>query len=210
VLATLYRDRHLEVVCKPPGLAVTPLPVGRGAGVPPCVEVLTGARAVHRIDVETSGLVVLAHTDEGAARAGRLFAEGRVEKAYAAVGSLRPGASLADAGTCSVPLGDWRRGRVQVGQGKPSRTDWEVRWREGGRCGVLARPRTGRTHQVRAHLGHLGLPLDGDEPYGGVPAARLLLHAWDLRFPWPEAGGTLAVRAALPDAFGDPARWGEP
>ncbi len=206
MLATLYRDRNLEVVCKPPGLAVTPLP-----GSPPCVEMLTGGRAVHRLDVETSGLVVVAHSDAGVARAGQLFAERRVEKRYAAIGTLRPGSSLASSGTCTVPLGDWRRGRVQVGAGKPASTDWEVRWTEGGRRGVVAAPTTGRTHQIRAHLGTLGLPLDGDEAYGGVPGARLCLHAWAVRFPWPDApGGRVEVCAPLPDLFGDPARWGDP
>ena len=205
MVVTLYRDRHLEVVCKPPGLAVTPIPAS-----PSCVELLTGARAVHRLDVETSGLVVLAHTDEGAARAGRLFAEGRVEKSYAAMGTLRPGAVLSGQGTCTVPLGDWRRGRVQVGVGKPAVTVWAVRWSDGDRRGVVARPKTGRTHQIRAHLGSLGLPLDGDDPYGGIPAPRLCLHAWALRLPWPEAGGVLEVCAPLPEVFGPADRWGAP
>ena len=205
MFATIYRDAHVEVVDKPHGIAVTPERDGR-----PCVETLTGLRAVHRIDRETSGLLVLARTDEGVRRLSEAFAQGRVEKRYAAVCLPFPGSTPAttDAGHCTVPIGDWQRGRVRVGQGRPARTNWAVVWREGAQVGVLATPRTGRTHQIRAHLCHLGAPIVGDEPYGAAPAARLLLHAWRIVLPWPAPRDRLALEAPLPAAFGPTERWG--
>jgi 23S rRNA-/tRNA-specific pseudouridylate synthase len=204
VFATIYRDPHVEVVDKPHGIAVT-----REPGGGECVESITGLRAAHRIDRETSGLVVLARTDEGARRLSAAFAEGRVVKEYAAICVPMTGSELtrAEAGTCEVPLGEWRRGRVAIGRGRPARTDWRVAWREGAHAGILASPRTGRTHQIRAHLCHLGAPIAGDEPYGAAPAPRLLLHAWRLVLPWPGPRERLTLEAPLPEAFGPVARW---
>jgi 23S rRNA-/tRNA-specific pseudouridylate synthase len=200
VFTPLYRDRHVCVVDKPAGLPVT-LP-RNGA---PCMETLTGLRAAHRLDAETSGVLVLGASDEGLARAGNLFAQGRARKAYAAVVTPRPGASLAETGTCTLPIGDWQRGRVRVGHGRPATTDWRTVGRIGPRCALLVTPRTGRTHQIRAHLDALDAPIDGDEPYGGAPGPRLCLHAWRLELPWD--GGVLTLEAPLPAAF-DGFPWG--
>jgi 23S rRNA-/tRNA-specific pseudouridylate synthase len=194
VFTPLYRDRHLCVVDKPVGLPVTP-PRNGGASV----ESRTGLRAAHRLDAETSGVLVLGASDEGLARAGTLFAEGAARKVYAAVVTPRPGVHLPDAGRCVLPIGDWQRGRVRVGRGRPATTDWQVIGRDGARCAMIVTPRTGRTHQIRAHLDALGAPIDGDTPYGGAPAARLHLHAWRLALPWE--GGTLQLEAPLPAVF---------
>lgn len=190
----LYRDRHLCVVDKPAGIPVTPPRNGA-----PCIETLTGLRAAHRLDTETSGVLVLGVSDAGLARAGNLFAQGHARKVYAAMATLRPGAVLAESGTYTLPIGAWQRGRVRVGHGRPAVTDWRVVSASGARHALLLTPRTGRTHQLRAHLDALGAPLDGDEPYGGAPASRLCLHAWRLVIPWDD--GILSLESPLPPVF---------
>ncbi len=192
---SLYRDRHLEIVDKPIGVPVVP---GRDGG--PSIATQTALRVVHRLDVGTSGVLVLARTLAGQRLMSAAFAEGRVEKVYAAVCSGK----VADRGTCEVPLGEWKRSRVKIGEGRASRTDWEVRWRDERRIGVTAFPRTGRTHQVRAHLSHAGAPIVGDEDYGGPPSARIWLHAWRLTIPWPGPNDRLELVSPLPEGFDPP------
>jgi RluA family pseudouridine synthase len=193
VFVTLYRDRHLEVVDKPTGVPVIPARDGGGS-----IAGLTGLRVVHRLDTDTSGVLVLARSLAGQRLLSEAFAERRVEKEYAAVCV----GTLADNGTCDVPLGEWKRSRVRIGEGRDARTHWSVAWRHDGRIGVRARPVTGRTHQIRAHLCHLGAPIVGDEAYGGPMAPRLLLHALRIVLPWPGPSDRLELHAPLPDGFG--------
>jgi tRNA pseudouridine32 synthase / 23S rRNA pseudouridine746 synthase len=192
LIVTLYRDRHLEVLEKPAGIPVIP----PRQGGPNLAEQL-GLMVCHRLDTETSGVLVMARSAAGHRVISQAFAEGRVEKEYAAVVV----GDLPDEGESDVPLGAWHRGRVAIGRGKPARTRWTVRWRKDGRAGVLVRPLTGRTHQIRAHLSHAGAPILGDEAYGGPPADRLYLHAWAVRLPWPGPDDKLEIRSALPPAF---------
>lgn len=192
MIVTIYRDRHIQVVDKPVGVPVEP---GRDGG--PSVVAMTGLQATHRLDQETSGCLILARSPEAAARINRLFAERRVEKAYLAV-STGP---IADAGEVEVPLGEWQRGRVVIGRGRPAHTAWTVRWRAEDRSGLTVRPTTGRTHQIRAHLSTVGAPLLGDPTYGGPRADRLYLHAWSLRLPWPGPGDVLELFAPAPAGF---------
>lgn len=190
---TLFADAHLVVVDKPAGLPVEP---GRAGG--PALTTLLGLRAAHRLDTDTSGVLVLARTGRGLAAAMAAFRERRVEKVYRAV---VVGTPAADEGTVDVPLGDWHRGRVVIGRGKPASTAWRVVWRHDGYAGVEARPHEGRTHQVRAHLAHVGLPVRGDDAYGAPPDTRVWLHAWRLVLPWPRPGDRLEVEAPLPEGF---------
>ncbi|MDP2309334.1 MAG: RNA pseudouridine synthase [Pseudomonadota bacterium] len=175
---------------KPVGIDVVP---SRAAG--PSIERDTGLLVCHRLDRETSGCLVMARTPEGQREMSQAFAEGRVQKEYLAVVV----GSLPDLGEIDLPLGEWKRGRVQIGRGRPAQTRFEVRWRAGGRIGVLVRPLTGRTHQIRAHLSSLGAPLLGDPTYGGPDADRLYLHAWRVRLPTP--GGALWVESPIPLGF---------
>lgn len=195
MLATLYSDRHLAILDKPAGIPVIP---ARGGGASIVGE--TGLLVVHRLDADTSGVLVMARTTAGQRMASAAFLERRVEKAYAAV--VAPRGALADEGVVDLPIGRWHRGRVSVGSGKEALTRWELRWRDGVRAGVLARPVTGRTHQVRAHLAAAGAPIVGDPMYGGPGAERLYLHAWTLRLPWPGADDVLEIESPLPPGFG--------
>lgn len=188
----LYQDRHLVVLNKAPGIGVVP---GRDGG--PSLAGETGLLVCHRLDVGTSGVLVMARTAAGHRMVNAAFAERKVEKTYAAVVTGDP----PEEARVDVPLGDWRRGRVLIGRGKPSLTWVRVRWRAEGLVGIEAKPVTGRTHQVRAHLSWLGAPILGDEDYGGRPAARIHLHAWRLVLPWPGPDDRLDLTAPLPPGF---------
>ncbi len=194
----LYQDRHLTVFDKPAGLPSIP---SRGGG--PSLATETGLLVCHRLDAETTGVIVMARTTAGQRLVSAAFEARRVEKVYLAVCR----GVLADRGVCTIPLGEWKRGRVQIGQGRSAETAWTVRAREQGRLLVEARPRTGRTHQVRAHLAESGAPLLGDEAYGGESGHPLALHAWRLTLPWPGANDRLEFVAAPPPSL--EASWGE-
>ncbi len=178
---------------KPGGIPVVP---SREGG--PCVESETGLLVCHRLDRETSGCLVMARTPEGQRRMSQAFADGRIQKEYLAVVV----GHLPDAGEVDLPIGEWKRGRVQIGSGRPARTRFEVRWRADGRVGVIVRPLTGRTHQIRAHLSSLGAPIVGDPTYGGPEADRLYLHAWRVRLPSTGPDEGVWVEAPIPPGFG--------
>jgi 23S rRNA-/tRNA-specific pseudouridylate synthase len=189
---TLHLDRHIQVLDKPVGIDVVP---ARAAG--PSIEGETGLLVCHRLDRETSGCLVMARTPEGQRQMSQAFADGRVQKEYLAVVA----GSLPDSGEIDLPLGEWKRGRVQIGRGRPAQTRFEVRWRAGGRVGVLVRPLTGRTHQIRAHLASLGAPLLGDPTYGGPDADRLYLHAWRVFLPASASTAACWVESPVPPGF---------
>ena len=199
----VHRDAGLIVVDKPPGLLSVP---GRGPDKQDCVihriqALHPEALIVHRLDMATSGLLLLAR---GAAMQRALsldFAERRVDKRYVAVvhGELTgAGEDGGDWAEVDLPLiTDWPnrpRQKIDHENGKPSRTRYRVLAREPGRTRVELEPLTGRTHQLRMHMLALGHPIVGDTLYAHepVPAPRLLLHATllslparDLRFECP-------------------------
>jgi 23S rRNA pseudouridine1911/1915/1917 synthase len=153
---------------------------------------------VHRLDRETSGVVLFGKTKVATSELAGAFRRGQVEKTYLAV--TRPG--LAREGSVDLPLSrdPSRPGRfraTRAAHGVPALTEWRLLF-SGPFCLVELRPRTGRTHQLRAHLTALGAPIAGDVRYGGakslagLPAERCLLHAWTLRL------GELRVEAPLP------------
>lgn len=195
MFVTLYRDRHIVILDKPAGIPTIP---PRAGG--PSVTWETGLLVCHRLDTDTSGCLVMARSVAGQRRVSEAFAQGRVQKQYAAVVA----GDLPDEGEIDLPIGEWKRGRVSVGQGRDAKTRWRVRWRADGRAGVLAEPLTGRTHQIRAHLSAKGAPILGDPTYGGPPADRLYLHAWRIALPWPGPGDRLEVEAPLPPGFDPP------
>ncbi len=185
----IFEDARILVIDKPPGLHVNETETSAG---PSLVLQLKahGALAVHRIDRETSGLVVMAKDAVAAEALSAAFAERRVTKRYAAVVKGRP----ADQ-TLEQPIGrDRRRPRARAvdPRGKPAETRITCLSSVEGLAAILAEPRTGRTHQIRVHLSHLGAPLVGDTLYGGPAAVRLggavlrpgrvLLHAARLGF----------------------------
>jgi len=201
-------DEHLVVVDKPAGMpsvpALTPsdpadvasvLAAGPLAGMP-------RPEAVHRLDRDTSGLLILARTAAARAALGRAFERGLVEKRYRALVIGRPPVSE---GLIHLPLGPDRtappRQRVDPIIGRPATTRWMTIDGLGLPVGVTALellPVTGRSHQLRVHLAWLGCPILGDRLYG-PPAAggRLWLHAAAIAFPHPRGGHAVTLRAPL-------------
>ncbi len=190
----LYRDAHLEIVDKPTGVAVA---AGRDGDHASSLLGQLGLRLCHRLDVGTSGVLVLARTEHGQRLVSAAFERGAVEKTYLALVA----GDLSDAGVVDLPLGDWKRGRVQIGRGRPARTRFAVLARGVHRARVHAWPETGRTHQIRAHLSAVGAPIVGDEDYGGPAAARIYLHAARIVLPWPTADDRLVIEASEPAGF---------
>ena len=170
------------------------------------------ARLVHRLDRDTSGLIVLALCPELHRLLSIAFAERRVEKHYVADVLGRP---AAPGGCIELPIAKCQhrppRYGVDHGRGKPCRTHWRL-WAEAPPPGpgeqptvsrLELRPHTGRSHQLRVHLQAIGHPILGDPLYGSpesVPRAgrRLHLHATALRFQHPRSGEALAFSSAVP------------
>ena len=194
----VHADAHCVVVDKPPGLPAVP---GRTAALQDCtsrrVQVLyPDALVVHRLDMATSGLMVMARGAEAQRSLSSAFAGRHVDKTYVAVVA---GAVAGEAGEIDLPLGaDWpNRPRQQVDRahGRPALTRWRVLARHAGTTRLLLQPVTGRTHQLRVHLAAIGHPIVGDGLYGpagapphGSTRDRLLLHAQALTFPHPHSG----------------------
>ena len=220
-----YEDEHLAVVEKPPGVVVHP-GAGRGSGTlaggilqrwPQVRGVGEESRwgIVHRLDRDTSGLLVVALTGEAWLALRRAVSRHLVERTYLA---LVHGDPLAASGTIDAPLGrnPRRRGLVQVAPtGRPARTHYRclARW-PGLRLALLeVTLETGRTHQIRVHLASIGHPVVADPLYGREDglAPRLFLHATRLRFTHPVTGQAVEVESPLPaDLEAARRRLGEP
>ena len=201
----VYRDEGLLIVNKPSGLLSVP---GRGPEKADCLisrvqASEAGARIVHRLDMETSGLLVLALTAEMQRAMSMLFERRAVGKTYEA---LVWGQPEGESGLVDLPLAkDWPNRplqRVDPEGGKPSETHWQVIGREEGFARVRLRPVTGRTHQLRVHMDTIGHPILGDTLYGtdrscGM-ADRLRLHARGLAFMHPVTGAAVEAES-VPD-----------
>jgi 23S rRNA pseudouridine1911/1915/1917 synthase len=158
---------------------------------------------VHRLDRDTSGLLVVAKTDAAQASLMQQFGERSVEKTYLA---LVRGAAPAARGRIEAPVGRDPRDRQRmavVAAGREAVTDYEAVGSGGGYALLQLHPRTGRTHQLRAHLSYLGLPIAGDLRYGGGVGPgglrRQFLHAAGLAFSRPSDGARVETWSALPD-----------
>ena len=188
------------MVVKPSGLLSVP---GRGAEKADCVAARLGALTVHRLDMETSGVMVLARTSEAQSALSRQFEARTVEKAYEAVVA---GRVLADAGEVDLPLiTDWPnrpRQKVCFETGKPSLTRWRVVRRGDASTRMALMPVTGRSHQLRVHMAELGHPILGDSLYAPpdvkAAAPRLLLHAETLAFEHPSTHQRMHLWAPAP------------
>jgi tRNA pseudouridine32 synthase/23S rRNA pseudouridine746 synthase len=212
-LRVLHEDRWLVVVDKPPGLLSVP---GRAAHLGDSVQTRLqarhpGALVAHRLDLDTSGLLVAARDTVTHQALQGLFRRRQVEKRYLA---WLDGSPAGDAGTIELPLrvdlDDRPRQIHDPVHGKAAITDWQVLRREGARTLVALFPRTGRTHQLRVHAAHpLGLsaPIAGDRLYGEAGALalasdRLLLHAERLVFVHPGTGQRLELTSPAPFTTG--------
>lgn len=205
-LSIVFEDAWLVVIDKPCGLLSVP---GRAAAL--LDSVLTRLRArypdatgpllAHRLDLDTSGLLVAALDSRTHASLQRQFLHRDVTKRYVA---LIDGPVRGDAGTITLPLrvdlDDRPRQIVDPVHGKPAVTDWEVLHREARHTRVALHPRTGRTHQLRVHAAHpqgLGAPIVGDPLYGHA-GLRLHLHAETLAFVHPATGQRVSFTRAAP------------
>ena len=217
-LEVLLEEETFVVIDKRPGMAVHPGRGRPGGTIANAIAfrygVALGGGAyrpgiVHRLDLETSGVMVIAKSEVAHARLAEAFKRRAVKKEYRAVSH---GAPAYDEERIELPIGrDLRkpaRMAVRFDGGREARTDVSVleRWERAAH--VLCRPHTGRTHQIRVHMASLGHPLLGDAIYAGrrkppVDVPRLMLHAHRLVFPHPETGDEVAVEASPPRDFED-------
>ena len=201
----IYRDDHLILIDKPSGLLSVP---GRGEEKADCAIARVQAEfpdalTVHRLDMATSGLLMMARSKEMQRALSGLFERGEVEKSYLADvwGTPAPASGAID-----LPLiTDWPRRPLQKVDheiGKPSRTLYETLVVSGENARLKLTPLTGRSHQLRVHLAAIGHPILGDEFYASGEALaareRLALHAARLCFVHPVSGEMMAFEAPCP------------
>ena len=215
-LETLYEDRELAVICKPAGMLSVP---GKESGVTSVYSIMrrkypeaTGPLIVHRLDMATSGLMVIAKTEFAYHRLQEQFANHQIQKKYVAIVCAKEG-SLQPEGLLSLPLMpdylDRPRQIVNHEQGKEAITEYKVlgnaennalgnKESEGNNqhLRLALYPQTGRTHQLRVHCAHregLNAPILGDPLYGCEKASRLYLHAESIRFTHPLSGKEIFI-----------------
>ena len=157
------------------------------------------AGLVHRLDRETSGVMVVAKTQEFQAEMVALFSNREVHKTYH---SIACGEVPDNEGTIDVPIGRVAGGKIKASDvGREAVTDYKVLERKNGFTYIELYPRTGRTNQLRVHLSWLGYPVLGDWLYRGATADRLMLHARRIEFNHPLTGKKLKFEAPVPDDF---------
>lgn len=201
----LHADAALLVLNKPSGLLSVP---GRGEDKQDCLAsriqaIYPDALNVHRLDMETSGLIIMARGKAAQRTLSLAFEQRRVDKRYLAVVAGHP---VAESGEINLPLiCDWPnrpRQKVDFLRGKPSLTRYQVLARDAVSSRIALFPETGRSHQLRVHLQALGHPILGDALYADAAAyslaSRLLLHAEYLAFAHPESGEWLEFSCPAP------------
>lgn len=200
-LAPLALSRRWAAFDKPAGLLTVP---GRLETHADCLEARARtrfgwARAAHRLDLATSGVVLMALSPPALSALMAQFAARTVEKRYVAVVA---GVVTEESGEVDLPLRtDWpnRPRQIAAEDGKPARTLWRVLERDERATRLALTPVTGRSHQLRVHLAAIGHPILGDPLYGDPAAApRLMLHAESLRFRDPDSEETRSIVAAAP------------
>ncbi len=203
----IFEDEHLLVVEKPAGLVVHP---GAGNAAGTVVNALLGRSiaggedpsrpgVVHRLDRDTSGLMVLAKGEPAYSRLVAQMSGRRVGRVYRAV---VVGEGLPETGTVDAPVGRDPENPtlMAAGIGKPAVTHFEVLREVAGHAMLEVRLETGRTHQIRVHLSAIGHPVYADPLYGTpVPGHRLWLHAENLAFIHPVSGERLSFEAPIPN-----------
>lgn len=216
-LEILYQDEHLAVVVKPCGMVVHP-----AAGNPDGTLVnalmyhldhLSGIGGemrpgiVHRLDKDTSGLLMVAKDDETHNALSQQLSERTMEKHYYAVVA---GVMKEQEGVIDAPIARSKNDRKKMAidpEGRPSRTEWKVVWQEKDRTLLDIHLITGRTHQIRVHMASIHHPVLGDPIYGvkNMPhAKRLMLHAYSLKFTHPITGQEMHFIAPPEECFKAP------
>ncbi|SPF79201.1 Ribosomal large subunit pseudouridine synthase A [Aliiroseovarius pelagivivens] len=203
-LVILHHDHELLLVDKPSGLLSVP---GKGEHLADCLiarvqAVFPEALLVHRLDRDTSGVMVFALTPHAQRHLGLQFEKRQVKKTYLArvFGRVEE-----REGTVDLPLlVDWPnrpKQHVDFENGKPAVTDWKVLRYEENATRMRLFPQTGRSHQLRVHMLELGHPILGDPFYAtgeALNAPRLMLHAESLRLRHPDGGKGLTIKAKCP------------
>ena len=203
-LDILYQDDLIIVANKPAGLLSVP---GKLAGREDCLTTRLQAAhwdalLVHRLDCDTSGVMIFARTKQAQGFLGQEFEKRRAKKTYIARvwGQLTP-----DQGHVDLPLcADWPnrpRQMVDAVNGRPAQTDWQVIGRDAEATRVRLSPLTGRSHQLRVHMLAMGHPILGDPIYATGPARdfpRLMLHAETLSLHHPGSGAWVSFTAPCP------------
>ena len=226
-LDIVYEDGEIIVVNKVAGMVTHP---GNGTGEDTLVHALLAhcngklsringedrPGIVHRLDKETSGLIVAAKTDEACLRLIACFKGRDLTKEYLALACGNPDTRSGSI-TASIGRHPTRRTRMSVLEdGKEAHTDWEVEASRPPVALIRCRIHTGRTHQIRVHLSHIGHPIIGDRLYGFHPsrlggikmkATHPLLHAWRLAFSHPISGKVLQFKVDPPDDFNPWIEW---
>ena len=203
-LVILHEDHEVLLVDKPSGLLSVP---GKGEHLADCLmarvqAAFPTALLVHRLDRDTSGVMIFALTPHAQRHLGLQFEKRHTKKTYVA----RVWGEMAEkTGTVDLPLiVDWPNRPKQMvdhENGKPAVTDWRVIRAKDGETRVRLMPRTGRSHQLRVHMQALGHPILGDPFYATGPARdypRLMLHSETLQFRHPDGGQGMRVTAKAP------------
>ena len=200
---TLYEDREIAVIHKPEGLLSVP---GKDAAQPSVYALMrrkypeaTGPLIVHRLDMATSGVLLIAKTEFAYHRLQKAFLNHQIQKKYVAIIS---GKDISEKGIISLPLlPDYLNRPRQIvnhEQGKKAITEYEILERiDGSHLRIALYPKTGRTHQLRVHCAHqegLNAPILGDPLYGNEKAARLHLHAEEITFEHPLTGKKITIK----------------
>ena len=203
-LKILHEDHEVVLVDKPSGLLSVP---GKGPELADCLmarvqAAFPTALLVHRLDRDTSGVMIFALTPHAQRHLGLQFEKRQTKKVYVA----RVWGEIAeDRGEVDLPLiVDWPnrpRQMVDHENGRPAQTEWRVMKRKDGETRVKLMPRTGRSHQLRVHMQAIGHPILGDPFYAEGAARdfpRLMLHSQSLQFRHPDGGRGMRIAAAVP------------
>lgn len=205
---TLYEDREIAVIHKPEGLLSVP---GKDAAQPSVYALMrrkypeaTGPLIVHRLDMATSGVLLIAKTEFAYHRLQQAFLNHQIQKKYVAIISRKDISEkdIPEKGIISLPLlPDYQNRPCQMvnhEQGKEAITEYEILERiDGSHLRIALYPKTGRTHQLRVHCAHqegLNAPILGDPLYGNEKAARLHLHAEEITFEHPLTGKKITIK----------------
>ena len=203
-LSVLHEDAEVLLVDKPAGLLSVP---GKGPDLADCLlsrvqDAFPDALLVHRLDRDTSGVMIFALTPHAQRHLGLQFEKRMTKKTYVA---RVWGTPAEKTGTVDLPLiVDWPnrpKQKVCFETGKPAQTDWRVLKSQGETSRIRLQPHTGRSHQLRVHMLALGHPILGDPFYASGAAGdfpRLMLHSQELRFNHPQGGRSMKIRATVP------------
>lgn len=203
-LNILHEDAEVLLVDKPEGLLSVP---GKGPELADCLltriqSAFPDALLVHRLDRDTSGVMIFALTRYAQRHLGLQFEKRMTRKTYVA---RVWGVPSETSGEIDLPLiVDWPNRPLQHvchETGKPAQTEWRMLKNDGVTARIRLHPRTGRSHQLRVHMQALGHPILGDPFYASGEAAefpRMMLHSEELRFKHPEGGKSVKIRSAAP------------